>query len=447
MTKKIIESAIAKEELQRINDALAEPVLIVGGLAVQQYSVGRDSKDIDIVCSHNVAKEIVRKLYPSENWYSEDVNHDDYRPSIRIRHHVEDRGEIVLGPKILERENYQYIEWDLLKHELRPFNYKNNKLLNIQVPSPDALAFTKLLSFIDRKSKKEETKSRQDLQDFVDLSNNNGFSLIRFLALVTPPSITQHIRTSLANIAPDERTLFDKSSLSKIQELFGITSTSAGPVGAGPTVMKPISSEIAKIALKHQGKPLHKTTARELLLVVDIQNDFCDGGALAAQDTKSLIDPLNLLIRKAEEAELQVVFTRDWHLHDHYSFKDWGPHCVKDTTGAAFHPNLYLPPEALIVDIGTSNEMDGYSPFHDPTLQALVSSPTVHTIYIVGLALEFCILAACRDAAWFGKTVIAVDPYIRSATHDVSEREAVWNLIESLGVVRGRNIPLRMHVE
>lgn len=179
------------------------------------------------------------------------------------------------------------------------------------------------------------------------------------------------------------------------------------------------------------------------MLVVGVQNDFCEGGALAAQDTNSLIEPLNRLIHKAEEAGMQVVFARDWHPHDHRSFEDWGPHCVQDTLGAAFHPDLYKPQGTIVVDMGTSNEMDGYTPFQDPVLQGLVSSPSLNSIYIAGQALEFCILAACRDAVWFGKTVIAVEPYIRSASLDASEREAVWNLIISFGVIRRRNVPFR----
>lgn len=442
MGKKVIESAAAKEELQRIDEVLTDPVLIIGGMAVQQYCIARDSKDLDLVCSHEVVRKLLEQLYPMGEWEHTDANRDEYRPSIRIKHLSQDRGEIILGPKITERENYPFIEWERLHVNTRPFKFRDKEFLKILVPSPAALAFTKLISFIDRREK-TGNKSKRDLQDFVDLSNHPEFSLVRFISVIATCNATQYIKASLSSITASERALFGKSSISRIQELLGISNGTATIADPTPTIMKPISSEIARIALKYHGKNVPKATGRELLLVVDVQNDFCAGGALAAQDTKSLIEPLNLLIRNTDEAGVQVVFARDWHPHNHYSFEDWGAHCVHDTPGAAFHKDLHLPSEALIVDIGTSNEMDGYSPFHDPALQSLASSSIISTIYIVGLALEFCILAACRDAVWFGKTVIAVEPFIRSATPDVSEREAVWNLIESFGVVRGRNVPLR----
>lgn len=441
MTTNPTGSAIAIEELQRIDGAIAVPVLLVGGMAVQQYCAGGDSKDLDIICSYNVAGEIMQKLYPRDRWQSEDGNTDDHRPSIRITHRTEDRGEIVLGPKILERENNKYINWVRLNSDTRPFKWNDREFHKIQVPSPTSLAFILLLSYIDKKQKNEKKKSRQDLQDFITLSNDPGFSMIRFASLVGDSGATQPIRNALLLIGADEHTLFDRTALSQIQSLFGIKSDDVRIVDVKPSSMKPISREIEKIAHKYRGKTLQKTSARELVLVVGVQNDFCEGGALAAQDTKSLIEPLNGLIRKAEETGMQIVFARDWHPHDHDSFKDWGPHCVKDTPGAEFHPDLYKPSGSLIVDTGTSNEMDGYSPFQDPVLLSVVSSPTLTTIYIVGLALEFCILAACRDAVWFGKRVIAVEPCIRSASLDASERETVWNLIESFGVVRKRNAP------
>src|SRR5437763_1101192 len=83
---------------------------------------------------------------------------------------------------------------------------------------------------------------------------------------------------------------------------------------------------------------------KSALVVIDVQNDFCDGGALAAQSTSSLIDPLNQLVDRCGAVDIPVIFTRDWHPLDHRSFLShggpWPPHCVCDTPGAGFATGL-----------------------------------------------------------------------------------------------------------
>jgi len=86
---------------------------------------------------------------------------------------------------------------------------------------------------------------------------------------------------------------------------------------------------------------------QDALLVVDVQVDFCEGGALAAHDTETLIDTINGLIKDYAEDDRLVIFSRDWHPADHCSFKEnggqWPAHCVAGTRGAEFHPRLLLP--------------------------------------------------------------------------------------------------------
>jgi Isochorismatase family len=377
MSRKGIDMAVAQEELSRIDNFLKSPVLLVGGMAVQQYHVPRRSRDLDIVCDHEVASDLVDQLYPSDKWVVSDENNDAYRPSYRICHRTQDLGEIVIGPKLLEREPYKYVEWSALMPGARPFKHKKKKLANILIPSPAALAFTKLLSFIGRRTK-DPDKSLQDLKDFVALSNHDEFALIQFLSLVTKAGASAYVKDNLRLGSTTEAELFKGSSLYQIRDVLGIAQESQ-PVPltrldgqAKPHEMPPIVNEIAKIALKYQGKRPVCTNVTEVLIVVDVQVDFFEGGALAAADTASLLPSLNDLIRRAQNAGMEIVFTRDWHPNDHHSFSDWGPHCVRDTNGAAFHPGLHRPDTALVVDIGTTNEMDGYSPFSDPRLQMIM---------------------------------------------------------------------------
>src|SRR6476646_1418873 len=94
----------------------------------------------------------------------------------------------------------------------------------------------------------------------------------------------------------------------------------------------------------------------DALLVVDVQNDFCPGGALAVNEGDRVVPVLNHWIKKAQKNNIPIFATRDWHPDGHVSFHErggpWPPHCVQDTAGAAFHPGLNLPSDVEIVSKG-----------------------------------------------------------------------------------------------
>lgn len=179
---KIIERAVAKNEIERINTFLSKPHLLIGGLAVEQYVASRDSKDIDIICSFEDSLKIIRNLFPSKDWDIKEPNNDDYRPSYIITSSVDDI-VVYLGPKISEREAYNYLEWEELKKTGIKYKGKNGvELENIIIPNVTQLAFTKLLSFISEGRK--DIKAAQDLEDFCNLTNNPDFSLKEFYGLL-----------------------------------------------------------------------------------------------------------------------------------------------------------------------------------------------------------------------------------------------------------------------
>lgn len=171
----------AKQELVRINKELESPHILIGGLAVQKYCVFRDSRDIDLICDFPTSLELIKKLYPTGDWKVEDQNQNDYRPSFRIIHKHQEKGEIIFGPKITEREPYKYINWEDLKKEARPFSVNREDLSNILVPSAHALAYTKLISFLNRSNSE---KIQQDLEDFCDLTNHDEFSATGLYSLL-----------------------------------------------------------------------------------------------------------------------------------------------------------------------------------------------------------------------------------------------------------------------
>jgi nicotinamidase-related amidase len=143
----------------------------------------------------------------------------------------------------------------------------------------------------------------------------------------------------------------------------------------------------------------------EALIVVDVQNDFTPGGALAVTDGDQIIEAVNRLARQAP----LVIATRDWHPPDHGSFAErggiWPVHCVRDTPGAQLHPDLDARFDAII-DKGRAPDQEGYSGFEDTPLEQLLRERGVDTVHIVGLALDYCVKATALAARAAGFDVV-----------------------------------------
>jgi nicotinamidase/pyrazinamidase len=143
----------------------------------------------------------------------------------------------------------------------------------------------------------------------------------------------------------------------------------------------------------------------DALIVVDVQVDFCPGGALAVPDGDLVIAPINEL----GSAHRLVVATRDWHPPDHCSFRSqggiWPEHCIAGTPGAALHPDLRLPPHVHIVDKGRERQLPGYSAFEATDLDHWLRERNVTTVAIAGLALDYCVRATALDARRAGFAV------------------------------------------
>ncbi len=168
-----------------------------------------------------------------------------------------------------------------------------------------------------------------------------------------------------------------------------------------------------------------KKQTRKALLVVDVQNDFCPGGALAVRNGDLVVEPLNRVIKFLNDYGDPVYFSRDWHPHQTKHFKEfggiWPVHCVRTTWGAQFHPKLKVVEDVLskIVSKGQSTEDGGYSPFEGRLIEYMPSgvgwdgasldeeleSELVSDLYIGGLATDWCVKAACLDARKLGYTV------------------------------------------
>ena len=145
-----------------------------------------------------------------------------------------------------------------------------------------------------------------------------------------------------------------------------------------------------------------KLRAGDALLVVDVQRDFCAGGALAIAGGDEVVPVLNDWIRAAADARVPVFVSRDWHPRGHPSFAErggpWPAHCVQDTPGAAFHPELRVPPDAVLVSKGARFDKDQSSAFDDTGLAAELERRGVRRLFVGGLAEDVCVRATVLDA-------------------------------------------------
>ncbi len=202
--------------------------------------------------------------------------------------------------------------------------------------------------------------------------------------------------------------------------------------------------------------PTLVTTA--VLIVVDLQNDFCSGGALAVPDAEAVLPVVNGLMRDFRH----VILTQDWHPPGHVSFASshpgrpvfsrvilphgeqvlWPDHCIEETHGAEFHPSLHVPAHATVVRKGVHAGMDSYSAFfeNDRTtpvgLDALLRSRGVKEIVLAGLATDYCILHTALDARGLGYEVTVVESGCRGIDLNGSVADA-WARMLKVGVRRG----------
>jgi nicotinamidase/pyrazinamidase len=141
---------------------------------------------------------------------------------------------------------------------------------------------------------------------------------------------------------------------------------------------------------------------RDALIVVDAQVCFCPGGSLPVPEGDRVVPVLNRWIEEAVRRGAVVVASRDWHPPDHLSFRDqggpWPPHCVRDTPDAAFHPDLRLPPDAIVLDKATTPDREEYSAFDGASLADDLKARGVSRVWVGGLALDYCVKATVLDA-------------------------------------------------
>lgn len=169
--------------------------------------------------------------------------------------------------------------------------------------------------------------------------------------------------------------------------------------------------------------PFETIAHNDAVLAIDVQKDFCPGGALAIKDGDDIVPLLNRWIDAAFLKGVPVYLSRDWHPINHPSFKDaggpWPPHCIQDTDGARFHPDLKRPENSIVVTKGVRFDIDQYSVFDRTGLADRLKQDGIRRLWVGGLAQDVCVLHSVLDALKEGFAV----KVIGAATRPVSAED------------------------
>ncbi len=201
------------------------------------------------------------------------------------------------------------------------------------------------------------------------------------------------------------------------------------------------------------------------LIVVDVQNGFCDGGNLAVAGGAQVVP----LINRIAPAFANIVITQDWHPTGHASFASahtgkapfetaemfygtqvlWPDHCVQGTRDAALHADLHLPTAQLIIRKGFHAGIDSYSAFLEADrktqtgLEAYLKQRGIRRVYVVGLATDFCVAWTALDARATGFETSVIEDACRAIDMNGS-LAAAWSQMQAQGVVRLQSSDLRL---
>lgn len=161
--------------------------------------------------------------------------------------------------------------------------------------------------------------------------------------------------------------------------------------------------------------PTYSPNAEDALVVVDLQVDFCPGGALAVADGDAVVAPVNALL---EIEGWRRAATRDWHPPNHASFQArggiWPVHCVAGTPGAAFHPRMRAERVEMIASKAETADAEAYSGFDGTSLADDLRARGVGRLFVCGLATDYCVRATALDARREGFGVVVVEDAVRA---------------------------------
>jgi nicotinamidase/pyrazinamidase len=173
-------------------------------------------------------------------------------------------------------------------------------------------------------------------------------------------------------------------------------------------------------------------TRKSALVVVDMQEDFCEGGSLPVRGCRALVGKINNYIGYFRNAGLAVIATRDWHPPNHVSFKErggpWPAHCVAGSRGAQFVEGLKLPEDVIVVSKATEPDIEAYSAFKLTPLHYVLAARGVRRLFITGVATDYCVKETAMEALKLGYEVIVLVDAVAGVSEETS-RKALEELV------------------
>ena len=198
------------------------------------------------------------------------------------------------------------------------------------------------------------------------------------------------------------------------------------------------------------------------LIIIDVQHDFCPGGALPVKDGKGVIGPINKMSSQFSAGRGTVIATQDWHPENHVSFASshesmkpgdtidtpmvknqvlWPIHCVQGRAGAEFCEELDLKPVSCILRKGFRSSLDSYSAFFENDritatgLDGFLKALSINTVVLGGLALDYCVFHSAMDARALGVKVIIASDAVRGADFPAGSAEMAMASLKKAGVI------------
>ena len=289
------------------------------------------------------------------------------------------------------------------------------------------------------------------------------FSILKQVNEVDPAPLPNHVPLEVEQLVLQMMDKVPENRFQTYRELLDALHAIQQPLDETQEHVPPTTALVSGASIipeaKIAGRVLRPAVPREnrVLLVVDIQNDFCPQGALAVPQGDQVVAIVNKLSRRFAH----VILTQDWHCEDHLSFASshpgkkpleqielaygpqilWPDHCVQGTHGAHFHPDLDAANCELIIRKGYHREIDSYSAFFEndrrtPTgLAGYLRERGLTRIFIVGLATDFCVAYSALDARRLGFDVTVIEDACRGIDVDGSVA-AAWQQMSEAGVIR-----------
>ena len=169
----------------------------------------------------------------------------------------------------------------------------------------------------------------------------------------------------------------------------------------------------------------------DVLVIVDVQNDFLPGGALPVPKGDEVVPVLNEYIKMFQKAKASILATRDWHPPNHISFKPqggpWPPHCVQNTEGAKFHPDLKLPRKTIVVSKAMNPQKENYSAFEGEELANTLQKQGITRVFVGGLATDYCVKHTVIDAHQQGFDTILLKDAVAAINTEPGDDERAIN--------------------